>query len=69
MKQATHTALMLSILMLSGCSMSDLVYAVFSEGYTGGGPTEIDKRRHYDQQVDRSQSYDRQLDMVRHYSP
>ncbi len=59
MKRATFTIVAVSALTLSGCSMSDMIYAVFSEGYTGGGPTEIDKKRHYDQQVEAS----------RHYSP
>ncbi len=69
MKRAKFTVVVLSALMLSGCAVSDVIYGVFSQGYAGGGPTEIDKRRHYDQQVETSQRYERQADSSGHYSP
>ncbi|HRX81081.1 MAG TPA: hypothetical protein P5307_18560 [Pirellulaceae bacterium] len=42
---------------VSGCKVSDALFAVFSKGYTEGGYSEADKKYHYDRQIEGSQHY------------
>jgi|GEM_PF-4376023 len=42
--------------LLTGCAMSDTVFNLFGDHYTGGGTTRAEKRHHYDQQIEAAQS-------------
>ncbi len=57
MRKSAIIIFVLSISMFSGCSMSDLIFGVFRDGYTGGGYTTADKKDHYDRQVEASRNY------------
>lgn len=43
--------------LLAGCTISDALFAVFGDSYSGGGYTQADKQYHYNQQVEASQNY------------
>jgi len=42
---------------VTGCSMSDALFSVFGDHYSGGGYTREEKEYHYNQQVEASRSY------------
>lgn len=44
--------------LLSGCSVSDAMFNVFGDHYSGGGYTRAEKEYHYNQQVEASRNYD-----------
>ncbi len=36
----------------SGCSMSDAVFNLFGDNYSGGGTTRLEKKAHYESQLE-----------------
>jgi hypothetical protein len=54
----TLLAVILGLSLLSGCAVSDALFSVFGDHYTGGGTTWDDKKEHYDRQVEASTAYD-----------
>ena len=58
MRKLTLIACLTFLPLLAGCTVSDALFAVFSDGYTGGGYTRADKEHHYNQQVQASQHYE-----------
>ena len=47
----------LCLLPATGCSMSDALFSVFGDHYSGGGYTREEKQYHFNQQVEASRSY------------
>ncbi|MEM8945508.1 MAG: hypothetical protein AAGD11_10010 [Planctomycetota bacterium] len=41
----------LACLSSTGCAVSDVVFGLFGDHYTGGGTTECEKKYHYEQQL------------------
>ncbi len=56
-----RTAVILTCLALlsacTGCAVSDMLFAVFGDHYSGGGTTREEKKYHFDRQVEASQDY------------
>jgi hypothetical protein len=57
MRKIGHIACLLFLPMLTGCAVSDVLFEVFGDHYTGGGYTRADKEYHYNQRVEASQNY------------
>lgn len=52
MRRRILFASLLLLPLVCGCSLYDVLFCALSSGYTDGGYTEMDKRRHFDQQIE-----------------
>ncbi|MFN3150322.1 hypothetical protein [Bremerella sp.] len=57
MKRIILLALFVLLCMSPGCTVSDALFGVFGDGYTGGGSTWEEKKYDYDQRVSGSHDY------------
>jgi len=57
MKPITLLFVLAILSMFSGCTVSDALFSVFGDHYTGGGYTRAEKEYHYNQQVEASRNY------------
>lgn len=57
MKRIILLALFVLLCTSPGCTVSDALFGVFGDGYTGGGSTWEEKKYDYDQRVSGSQDY------------
>jgi len=57
MRKAIILTLFVMLPALTGCTVSDALFAVFGDHYSGGGYTREEKEYHFNQQVRASQSY------------
>ena len=58
MRKLTLIACLIFLPMLSGCTVSDALFAVFGANYTGGGITRAEKEDHYNRQFEASPHYE-----------
>ena len=59
MSKRTLLSFLLLLPTLTGCAISDTLFEVFGDHYTGGGYTRAEKEYHYNQQVEASREYAR----------
>jgi hypothetical protein len=57
MKRAAILAGLVILTMLAGCAVSDVLFSVFGDHYSGGGTTRADKEYHYNQQLEAAREY------------
>lgn len=57
MKSIVFLAILLVLTTFTGCTVSDALFSVFGDHYTGGGHTRAEKEYHYNQQVEASRNY------------
>jgi hypothetical protein len=55
--------------MLAGCTVSDALFEVFGNHYTGGGYTREEKEYHYNEQVEAHRNRARGSDAASHWRP
>jgi len=58
MKKWIPLLLIACLTTLQGCAISDLVFCVFGDHYTGGGTTKFEKQWDYDRQVETANGRD-----------
>ena len=57
MRKRLAVACLLLLPAIAGCSIADMMFAVFGDSYSATGPARSDRERHYDGQVEASQAY------------
>ena len=61
MKRILYAVAFVLMPTLTGCTVSEALFSVFGDHYSGGGLTREEKQYHYKQQVEASQNHDSSL--------
>lgn len=57
MRKTMLVACLFLLPVFAGCAVSDALFAVFGDNYTGGGHTRADKETHFNRQMETSRNY------------